>query len=88
MATKTQLFSYDDVEHQEIQAFLKSVKNREKSKYIRLALKEYIDRHGFSSSDTQYNASNKQTQKKQPTKNRNNNDFSVDADPKIFELGK
>lgn len=87
MATKTQLFSYDDVEHQEIQAFLKSIKSREKSKYIRLALKEYIDRHGFPSSDMRNDPSKRKETNKQPT-NTSNNDFRVDADPEFLNLGK
>lgn len=46
MVLKKILLSYDDEEHKEVHDFLKSLTKRgDKSKFTRIAIKEYIDKH-------------------------------------------
>lgn len=48
MAVKQFLLTYDDVEHNDIHQFLNSIPSRQKSKYVRMAIQEYLRKINYT----------------------------------------
>ncbi|WP_339216670.1 hypothetical protein [Ornithinibacillus sp. FSL M8-0202] len=102
MTTLRQLFSYDDMEDADIHKFLSSLPERQKSKYIRMAIRHYMahlnqDTESKNSIELSPVKINKFSEESSPTINNSeeesqskslkNNDY-VDVDASIFDLGK
>lgn len=87
MATRQFLFTYDDEEHYDIHQFLNSIPNKQKSKYVRMALLEFLRNKGMTQSETPMNIEIKPVKNEQKTPKIKNEQY-IDADPSIFDLGK
>lgn len=86
MAVKQFLMTYDDVEHKEIHDFLNSIPSRQKSKYLRIAILEYLRKNNFS--DEKQDESNTKTRQfvNEQDITDKQADF-VEVDSLIFDLG-
>lgn len=89
MATRQFLLTYDDEEHYDIHQFLNSIPSKQKSKYVRIALQEFLRNKGMTQSQTPVNIDvNVKSVQNEPTSPKVNNDHYIEADPAIFDLGK